>query len=261
MKGSLKVAAMVFNNLSGGLRGRITILLASFVVLCTNAAVAADSMAPALVNIEQKDAAVDLGGKLTAPLIKQTVSIDADLLPIATTIGIAEYVTLLPKLRRRLNDMAPTNTLDRLTARQDLSETQEQMMRAVFKANMEVDYMLARFDAETNTFSQLLQNLTSNRDKDVMVSSILAQLTNAALWSLSCSYTIASTHHPTYSYSDGIVGITAGLVPSAFSLYALHQYCRCEITAVTNSGCRCNLDQFADATGFLRRSIVASVAA
>jgi hypothetical protein len=180
-------------------------------------------MVPTLIDLEHKDTDVDEGGKLTAPLIKETVSMDADLLPIATTIGISEYVTRLPQLRRRLNDMGPTNTLERLIARQDLLETQEQMMRSVFKANMEVDYMLARIDAETNVFSQLLADLESKRDKGVMASTILANLTNAALWSVSCSYTIASTHHATYSYDDGINGIVAAIVPSAFSLYALYQ--------------------------------------
>jgi hypothetical protein len=214
---------MFFKDCSRSLVGGIALLLAPLLICYASAAVAADSMAPTFIDLEQKNAEVDMGGKLTPPLIKQTVSMDADLLPIATTIGITDYVTRLPQLRQRLSDMGPTNNLERLTARQDLLETQEQLMRSVFKANMEVDYMLARIDAETNIFSQLLQDLTSKRDKDVMVSSILAQLTNAALWSLSCSYTYASVHHPSYSYTDGVVGIAAGLVPSAFSLYALYQ--------------------------------------
>lgn len=214
---------MVFKTLSRGKVGRITAMVVPLLICCASAEVAKGSMVPTLIDLEHKDADVDEAGKLTPPLIKETVSMDADLLPIATTIGISEYVTRLPKLRRRLNDIGPINTLERLTARQDLSETQEQMMRAVFKANMEVDYMLARIDAETNTFSQLLQDLTSKRDKDVMVSTILSNLTNAALWSVSCSFTVASTHHPNYSYDDGINGIAAAIIPSALSLYALYQ--------------------------------------
>jgi hypothetical protein len=214
---------MFFKDYSRSLVVRLAILVAPLVFCSANAAFAADSITPTLIDLEQKNAEVDLAGKLTPPLIKQTVRMDADLLPIANTIGITEYVTRLPQLKRHLDEMGPANTLERLTARQDLFETQEQMMRAVFKANMEVDYMLARIDAETNTFSQILQDLMSKRDKDVMVSSILAQLTNAALWSVSCSFTIASTHHPTYSYDDGINGIVAGMIPSAFSLYALYQ--------------------------------------
>jgi hypothetical protein len=194
---------MVFKDYSIGLVARLAILVAPLVFCSANAAFAADSMTPSLIDLEQKNAEVDLAGKLTPPLIKQTVTMDADLLPIANTIGITEYVTRLPQLKRHLDEMGPTNTLERLTARQDLLEMQERMMRAVFKANMEVDYMLARIDAETNTFSQLLQDLTSKRDKDVMVSSILAQLTNAALWSVSCSFTIGTLTPFNPKYSQG----------------------------------------------------------
>ena len=214
---------MFFEDSKMRLNARLLALCCLLAFSSTQLAQAEDSMSAPIIEADQKNFAVSSPGKNTPALIRQTVSMDADLMPIATTIGISDYVNRLPQLKHRLEQLGAADTLERLTARQNLADTQNEMMRKVFKANMEVDYMLARIDAETNTFSQVLQDLTSKRDKDVMVSSILSQLTNAALWSLSCSYTYASTHHPSYSYTDGIIGIAAGVVPSAFSLYALYQ--------------------------------------
>ena len=185
----------------------------------------ADALSSPVLLDQQKDSTPSDGriATTTAPLIEQSVTIDADLQPIADTIKISERLRRVQDFKHKLRGMPTVNSLERLSIRQDVSEEKEAIVRSILKANLEVDYLIARIDGETNQYSQLLQELSGKRDKDVMTTSILAQLTNGALWAISCSYTVASTHHASYSYPDGAVGIAAGIVPSVLSLYALYQ--------------------------------------
>ncbi len=124
---------------------------------------------------------------------------------------------------RKRRDTAVPGSLDALSARQDLLEARQELGQLLLKSNLEVDYVIAAIDGEENRYTEQISEMMSRRDKAVWYTTILSQWSNGILWSASSSFTLGSVQNPRLSYTDGILGILAGALPTVLSLYAMHQ--------------------------------------
>lgn len=114
-------------------------------------------------------------------------------------------------------------TLEKLALHQDVGDARHELAQTILKMNLEVDYVLAVIDGEQNRYSEVLNEMVAKRDKNVWLSTVLSQWSNGILWSTSSSFTIGSAYHPKLGVPDGIIGILAGVVPTALSLRSLRQ--------------------------------------
>lgn len=138
------------------------------------------------------------------------------------TLNLQPLLDKAADAKARLNNAQP-HSLDALLARQDITEAKQELQRRILKSNLEVDYVIAAIDGEENRYAELTTELSDRRDKAVWRTTILSQWSNGILWSASSSFTTASVQNPKLSYTDGILGILAGAVPTMLALYAMHQ--------------------------------------
>jgi hypothetical protein len=144
---------------------------------------------------------------------------------------LAEQTGLMPVLAR-LNDIRPQMaalksaepTLDNLQRRQEYCELEERAQQIVGQTNLEIDYVLAEINAERNLYGEILTAMTSKRDKLVARSNAASFYTNGVLWAVGEAFDIPTYRAPRLSIPSGTVSILAGVVPSFFSLWAMHQY-------------------------------------
>ncbi|HEY9715394.1 MAG TPA: hypothetical protein V6C72_18115, partial [Chroococcales cyanobacterium] len=61
----------------------------------------------------------------------------------------------------------------------------------------------------------------TERDNRVLTATLWSLRTNGVLWAVAEALSIPTVNRPHYAVSAGAIGIAAGLVPTAFSLYAL----------------------------------------
>lgn len=144
---------------------------------------------------------------------------------VAEIIGITPVLNKLQDLRGRVSQIkGAAPTLENLALRQDYIDTQMEARQAIEQANLEVEYVLAEITSERNLYGEILASLTSRRDKLVARSNAASFYTNGALWAIGEAFDIPTYRVPKYSIPSGTVSILAGVVPSVFSLWAMHQY-------------------------------------
>jgi hypothetical protein len=76
---------------------------------------------------------------------------------------------------------------------------------------------------EEAVYSEMESHFKYDRDKRVDFMNAWGYRTNGALWAVAEALDIPTYARPRYSISSGTIGIIAGLVPSAFSLYAMQE--------------------------------------
>ena len=141
------------------------------------------------------------------------------------TAQVTEVVKKLQTLRAEVSQLKGAQpTLENLSLRQDYNDTQEQARQIIEQSNLEIDYVLAEINAERNLYGEILSSMISNRDKLVARSNASSYYTNGVLWAVGEAFDIPTYKVPKLSIPSGTVSILAGVVPSFFSLWAMHQY-------------------------------------
>ena len=144
---------------------------------------------------------------------------------VSDLIGLTPVLAKLQSLRGHVSQIRGAEpSLANLTLRQDYSEAQLQARQSIEQANLEVDFVLAEINAERNLYSEILSTLIAKRDRAVAHSNAASFYTNGALWAIGEAFDIPTYRVPRYSIPSGTISILAGIVPSLFSLYAMHQY-------------------------------------
>ncbi|HEY9871438.1 MAG TPA: hypothetical protein V6D08_19935, partial [Candidatus Obscuribacterales bacterium] len=160
--------------------------------------------------------------KLAAVPRRSALSLEADVL--LDQLGLRPLVENLHSARQEVARIpAGAVTLESLAARQELLEVTQRLSRAILRANLEVDYVLAAIEGEQNELRDTGEELGARRDRNVWRSTILSQWSNGVLWSASSAFTLASANNVNYSYPDGVLGILAGAIPTALALRAMRQ--------------------------------------
>jgi hypothetical protein len=149
-----------------------------------------------------------------------TATVSAEAIQLAQQLKLTDNLTELSKLKKAR--LADKNSLsgDELERYRDLKED---VTETIEQTRLEVDFAQAELVREIAVHSELLAAYTAERDRKVNLSNAWGYRTNGVLWAAAEGLDIPTYAHPRYSIPSGIVGIVAGLAPSAFSLYALRQ--------------------------------------
>jgi hypothetical protein len=144
---------------------------------------------------------------------------------VADIIGLTPVIKRLQTLREQVGQLkGEAPTLENLALRQDYTETRVQARQILEQSNLEIDYVLAEINAERNLYGEILSSMIAKRDRLVARSNAASFYTNGALWAVGEAFDIPTYRVPRYSIPSGTVSILAGVVPSFFSLWAMHQY-------------------------------------
>jgi len=114
-------------------------------------------------------------------------------------------------------------SIEKLALHQDVGDARHELAQTILKLNLEVDYVLAVIDGEQNKFNEVLTEMVAKRDKSVWLSTVLSQWSNGILWATSSSFSIGTAYNPQMAIPEGIIGILAGVIPTALALRSLRQ--------------------------------------
>jgi len=139
-------------------------------------------------------------------------------------VQLAEQLKLAGTLRE-ISALRQAQSTSKLSPEQSmhLLEIREDVREVIEQTRMEIDYTDAEFSREEAVYSELLQAYTDARDTRVDRINAYGFRTNGILWAVGEALDIPTYASPKYAIPSGAIGIVAGLVPSAFSLYALRQ--------------------------------------
>ena len=146
--------------------------------------------------------------------------VSAEASQLAQQLKLTDSIIELSKLKKMR--LADRNSLsrDQLDRYRDL---REEVTETIEQTRLEVDFAQAELAREIAVHDELLAAYTADRNRKVNLSNAWGYRTNGVLWAAAEGLNIPTYAQPRYSISSGIVGIVAGLAPSAFSLYALRQ--------------------------------------
>jgi hypothetical protein len=141
-------------------------------------------------------------------------------------VSLARQLDLVPRFKRLQQLRSDMNALGESKpsseSRLELSEVKEEIIETIEQTRLEADYVQAELSVEIAAQNELLRELTSYRDHIVNRANQWSFRTNGALWAIGEALDIPTYSHPRYSISSGTIGILAGLVPSVFSIFAIH---------------------------------------
>ncbi|MBX9689394.1 MAG: hypothetical protein K2X27_21975 [Candidatus Obscuribacterales bacterium] len=191
---------------------------------------------------------------LKAPISRNgELSLDARYL--LKQLELESLVSRIDSLSARPELAARAKNLEEVILHQELLEMRQELTRKILRANLEVDYVIAAIDGEENLYTERVAQLMSKRDKAVWNTTILSQWTNGILWSASSAFTCASVRNTKFGYPDGVLGILAGAIPSALSLYAMHQTHGARIDMIKHPNMLAPLFERVSAEEFLPKSV------
>jgi len=138
---------------------------------------------------------------------------------------LAQQLQVESKLRevvavRQLRQANAPVSADRLEQYRDFKDD---VLEAIEQSRMEIDYAQAELSREEAVYSEMLGVYVFDRDRKVALANAWGYRTNGVLWAVAEALDIPTYKQPKYSIPSGAIGIVAGLVPSAFSLYALRK--------------------------------------
>jgi len=144
-------------------------------------------------------------------------------------VGFAEQLELLPLLhklqilREQLRSRTNLTDPEAIAMRLEFNEIREESLEKIQEVCLEVDYVQAQIVEEQSLYADMLQHMTTERDRSIALTNVAAFGTNGVLWAVCEALAIPTYAHPNLSVSSGIVGILAGVVPSFASFYAMRQ--------------------------------------
>ncbi len=143
----------------------------------------------------------------------------------ANTMQLADNIGLTPLMEQiqLISDKAASNSgivsIESLTNKQDLLETRQRARMLIQKTGLEIDATIAEISAERELYNEILTKFKEDRDKAIAKTNAFAFISNGALWAVTEAFVIPTYKHAIYNVPAGIVGIPAGMVPSAASMY------------------------------------------
>lgn len=143
---------------------------------------------------------------------------------LADNMGLTPLFRRMEILRQRVLQDTAQSTLETLVARQDLSETINQVDQIILEGSLDVDFVLAEISAEQTVYSDMLSSYQADRDKVVARANATSYYANGVLWAAGEAFDIPTYRIPKYSIPSGTVSILAGVVPSVLSLYAMRKF-------------------------------------
>jgi len=146
-----------------------------------------------------------------------TVSLDA--VQTAGILGLTEKLKLIQNLRHQM-DSSNGQKLP-MELRQDLTEARLDCLETIAQARLEIDFVEAEIEEELAGMQELLHVYSSARNDRIDRLNAYGFRVNGVMWAVAEAFDIPTYKTPKYSIPSGTIGILAGLVPSAFSLYAL----------------------------------------
>ncbi len=144
-------------------------------------------------------------------------------------LQIAEQLKLVPglidfkRLKERARAVVDAESKEALALRLEVLEQEQRLVSVITQTSLEIDTVMARIDQEQAINNVLLRRYSESRDRTVALTNAASFVTNGALWAVAEALDIPTWNRPKYSISSGAVGILAGLVPTAASLYALKE--------------------------------------
>jgi hypothetical protein len=151
-----------------------------------------------------------------------TLPLSANALQLSDNIGLTPMLRNIQHLRDQLaSSNLPPHSLERLEARQNLSEAIQEADLLIQRTNLEIDFVIAEINVEDEVYQEVLSTFASERDKTLAIVNSASFASNGALWAIGEALAIPSAHRAKYAISSGILGIIAGVVPSMFSGYTL----------------------------------------
>lgn len=157
------------------------------------------------------------GINLTAP------GISPNSMQLADTILLTPLLEQSQNLRSRISTMGEQNSLELLSARQELYDLNEKIAMIIQRTNLEIDFTIAEINAEQEVYQEILNTFTSDRDKAVARTNAAGFIANGALWAVCEALAIPAYKHARFAIPSGIIGIPAGVVPSIASMYTFKQ--------------------------------------
>jgi hypothetical protein len=148
----------------------------------------------------------------------------------ATTVSpnseqLADLLKLTPVLQRIENlrgHVDDSVTLENVAAKQALMAATVEAQQIIQEADLATDFTVAEINAEQQVYNELLSTWQARANRQVQVSNWGSYYSNGALWAVAEALDIPTWKRPKYAIPSGTLGIIAGLVPTAFSLYAMH---------------------------------------
>lgn len=136
---------------------------------------------------------------------------------------MARQLGLVPKLERLEQLRAETKEKTTADEREELRDLRQEIEESIEQTRLEIAYAQAELSVEVARQGELVRSYERQRDNRVNTSNIWSFRTNGALWSIAEALSIPTYRNPRYSIPSGTVGILAGLVPTAFSMLAVHE--------------------------------------
>lgn len=153
------------------------------------------------------------------PADPNSEAVSPDALQVAEILGLSEKFKHLQELKQKLSESQEQKPP--LELRQDLSECKLEIIETIEQARFDVDFVFAEIEREQAVLEELLQAYSNERDHRINNANLQAFRVNGALWAVAEAFDIPTYRTPRYSIPSGTIGILAGIVPSAFSVYAL----------------------------------------
>jgi hypothetical protein len=146
-------------------------------------------------------------------------AVSADALQVMEILGLTEKFKYLQELKDKLPESAEQKPSMEL--RQDLRDCKLEIIEVIEQARLDIDFVFAEIEAEQAVLEELLEAYGNERDHRINNANLQAFRVNGALWAVAEAFDIPTYKMPRYSIPSGTIGILAGIVPSAFSVYAL----------------------------------------
>ena len=139
------------------------------------------------------------------------------------TRQLCDSINLTPVLERiqtLRGQVQSTNNQD-LALRMDLWDATQKAQIIIQRTDLDIDFTLAEIGAELQVYNEILSTYTSDRDKLLARVNAGSFISNGVLWAACEAFSVPTYKYPGLSVHSGILGITAGIVPSLASMYTL----------------------------------------
>jgi hypothetical protein len=156
---------------------------------------------------------------IPAPTDPNTTQASPDAVQMAEILGLTEKLKLIQDLRSRTGKGETPSP----ESRQEATDAKIEVLAIVEEARLDVDFVSAEIEEELAASQELLHVFASQRDNRINRMNAYGFRVNGVLWAICEALDIPTYKAAKYSIPSGTIGILAGLVPSAFSLYALRE--------------------------------------
>jgi hypothetical protein len=156
---------------------------------------------------------------LRTGVIITSTGLSANTIQLANNIGLSQLMEEIKIANDKAAANAGSMSLEALGNKQDLLDYRQKARFLIQKTALEIDATCAEIIAEKEVYNEILVKFKNDRDKALAKTNAFAFISNGALWAVTYALVIPAYKHAVYNVPVGIVGIPAGLVPSAASLY------------------------------------------